>query len=733
MAAIAQSDVTEKAAFDPEYQLRASDGSGSDLPRYNGRATAEKHQELSFWTRNGCTIESFKRRTVDDSHNQLNQTMKPRHLHMIAIAGSIEAGLFFASGSALANGGPGALLLDFGIIGIMMFNVVYALGELAVMYPVSGGFYTYSTRFVDPSWGFAMGWNYDANPQSGILSQKRSQKDDRIMIIATTSGFASVDRVTVLHFFSSNRSWNPPQLRDLQYVLGSSTLHTDSELTIYSLYNRAAQLSDYRRPTTRKVALVGDAGVGKSSLINSLLDVQNLARTSANGVACTCAAFKAQLRVSDPFLIEWVEDNALERLMAWTAENVTEGSASLAERHILSMSLHALQKSSRLQEFELQSFLMVTCNDHVTHTLRAQYLPMALNCNLKIFCVSNTLYWRDRRRPLEVAQAPLALSGLSRSESIAFPLSLRVSSKQAAISCARRYRLFLALSTFEVVDAMERGLATTNAMKLVGPTSRSSALVRTMRHNFEERVVQVMATYSAFCRRYRDYFTPAVGSHCWNDEAIAAMSSSMEIPWDSFLKLLDSTREETLNHIEDLFRRAETTASQVAIPVDIQRTLLEALPNHENQLLSDLTRLYDELDQDLGSLWTDGLSGIRTSIIGQLAEDSYRESMGESGTGSDARRKAIIRRCFADRTLFASIGRELKRKLADLARDFQSKVIAAFVNRIAIIQENLNTLRNGNAMEEADDHPAFRGRVERALAEKLREMGRITMDIMDVE
>jgi amino acid transporter len=37
---------------------------------------------------------------------------------------------------------------------------VYALGELAVMYPISGGFYTYSTRFIDPSWGFAMGWNY---------------------------------------------------------------------------------------------------------------------------------------------------------------------------------------------------------------------------------------------------------------------------------------------------------------------------------------------------------------------------------------------------------------------------------------------------------------------------------------------------------------------------------------------------------------------------------------------
>lgn len=46
------------------------------------------------------------------------------------------------------------------IMGVMIFNVVYALGELAVMFPVSGGFYTYSTRFIDPSWGFAMGWNY---------------------------------------------------------------------------------------------------------------------------------------------------------------------------------------------------------------------------------------------------------------------------------------------------------------------------------------------------------------------------------------------------------------------------------------------------------------------------------------------------------------------------------------------------------------------------------------------
>lgn len=42
----------------------------------------------------------------------------------------------------------------------MLYCTVHALGEMAVLYPVAGSFSAYSTRFLDPSWGFAMGWNY---------------------------------------------------------------------------------------------------------------------------------------------------------------------------------------------------------------------------------------------------------------------------------------------------------------------------------------------------------------------------------------------------------------------------------------------------------------------------------------------------------------------------------------------------------------------------------------------
>lgn len=73
--------------------------------------------------------------------------------------GSIGAGLFVGSGKALHNGGPGAVLLGFIIVGVMLLCTMQCLGELTVLYPVSGAFYTYIVRFVDPSLGFAVAWD----------------------------------------------------------------------------------------------------------------------------------------------------------------------------------------------------------------------------------------------------------------------------------------------------------------------------------------------------------------------------------------------------------------------------------------------------------------------------------------------------------------------------------------------------------------------------------------------
>lgn len=76
--------------------------------------------------------------SIGNDTSRLNRDLKGRHMQMIAIGGAIGTGLFVGSGSALATGGPAALMIAFGLIGGMLFCVVHALGELAVLFPISG-------------------------------------------------------------------------------------------------------------------------------------------------------------------------------------------------------------------------------------------------------------------------------------------------------------------------------------------------------------------------------------------------------------------------------------------------------------------------------------------------------------------------------------------------------------------------------------------------------------------
>lgn len=52
------------------------------------------------------------------------------------------------------------MLIAYLLIGAMIYCTVHALGEMAVAFPVAGSFSHYATRFIDPAWGFSMGWNY---------------------------------------------------------------------------------------------------------------------------------------------------------------------------------------------------------------------------------------------------------------------------------------------------------------------------------------------------------------------------------------------------------------------------------------------------------------------------------------------------------------------------------------------------------------------------------------------
>jgi len=95
-----------------------------------------------------------------ESKQQLQRGLQSRHIAMISLGGTIGTGLFLASGASIAQAGPGGALLAYALIGVMVYFLMTSLGEMAAYMPTSGSFSTYATKFVDPAFGYAMGWNY---------------------------------------------------------------------------------------------------------------------------------------------------------------------------------------------------------------------------------------------------------------------------------------------------------------------------------------------------------------------------------------------------------------------------------------------------------------------------------------------------------------------------------------------------------------------------------------------
>jgi lysine-specific permease len=91
---------------------------------------------------------------------KLAQKLEARHVNMIALGGSIGTGIFLASGYSISVGGPGGSLLAYAIMAIVVYFLMMSLGEMSTYQPHTGTFCKYSSQYVNPSFGFAMSYNY---------------------------------------------------------------------------------------------------------------------------------------------------------------------------------------------------------------------------------------------------------------------------------------------------------------------------------------------------------------------------------------------------------------------------------------------------------------------------------------------------------------------------------------------------------------------------------------------
>ncbi|KAG7661514.1 uncharacterized protein J8A68_004973 [[Candida] subhashii] len=145
------------------FSFQSQEGTTSDDSQSGSKW---QHFKDTFKRANGIShidkgnLDDIERANLGTTTGDLHRELKNKHIQMIALGGSIGTGLLIGSGGALHTGGPAALLIAWGLVGTMVFCVIHSLGEMCVAFPVNGAFSTYATRFVDSSWGFAVGWNY---------------------------------------------------------------------------------------------------------------------------------------------------------------------------------------------------------------------------------------------------------------------------------------------------------------------------------------------------------------------------------------------------------------------------------------------------------------------------------------------------------------------------------------------------------------------------------------------
>lgn len=88
---------------------------------------------------------------------QLKRSMSAGQMEMISLGGAIGVGLFMGAGSTIKWTGP-SVLLAYMFVGLILYIVMRALGEMLYVNPGTGSFADYATEYVHPMAGYMAMW-----------------------------------------------------------------------------------------------------------------------------------------------------------------------------------------------------------------------------------------------------------------------------------------------------------------------------------------------------------------------------------------------------------------------------------------------------------------------------------------------------------------------------------------------------------------------------------------------
>ncbi|GED31969.1 amino acid permease [Brevibacillus centrosporus] len=92
------------------------------------------------------------------ANKELKRGLEARHIQMIALGGTIGVGLFMGSASTIKWTGP-SVMLAYAIVGIFIFLIMRAMGEMLYVEPSTGSFATFGHKYIHPIAGYLTAWS----------------------------------------------------------------------------------------------------------------------------------------------------------------------------------------------------------------------------------------------------------------------------------------------------------------------------------------------------------------------------------------------------------------------------------------------------------------------------------------------------------------------------------------------------------------------------------------------
>ncbi|KAG9783424.1 amino acid permease, partial [Aureobasidium melanogenum] len=98
--------------------------------------------------------------SIKVGYDSTHRKLKPRHIQLIGIGGTIGTALYVQIGRGLLNGGPGSLFIAFSFWCTFILCVTNCMAEMVTYLPISSPFIRFAGRYVDEAFGMAAGYNF---------------------------------------------------------------------------------------------------------------------------------------------------------------------------------------------------------------------------------------------------------------------------------------------------------------------------------------------------------------------------------------------------------------------------------------------------------------------------------------------------------------------------------------------------------------------------------------------